>query len=82
MSVKNMFGKGLTFKAEVTNGTCPLCKEHTVMVSLYSHVYRCMTCGSDTEQKINGVISFMPMSSFGDKTPLMKLMQDDGQETT
>ena len=72
-----MFGKGLTFKTEVTNGTCPMCQEHTVLVSIHSHVYRCMTCGSDTEQKVNGVISFMPLPLPGGKTPLMTLMQDD-----
>ena len=44
-----MFGKGMSLKAEVTNGDCPLCQERTVFVSLYHNVYRCITCGGDTE---------------------------------
>ena len=47
-----MFGKGFAFKTEVTNGTCPMCSEHTVFVSLYQNIYRCITCGADTEQKV------------------------------
>ena len=78
---KSIFGRGFNLKAEVTNGTCPMCQEHTILVSLHSHIYRCMTCGSDTEQKVNGVISFMPVSSPGGKTPLTELMRDDGSET-
>ena len=46
-----MFGKGMSFKTEITNGDCPLCNEKTVFVSLYSNIYRCITCGGETEQK-------------------------------
>ena len=78
-----MFGKGITFKTEVTNGTCPICQEHTVFVSLYHNVYRCISCGADTKQKVNGVIKFMPMATAGiGKTPTMKLMDEDGPEQT
>jgi len=62
---KGIFGKGFNLKAEVTNGNCPLCEEKTVFVSIYQNVYRCMSCGGDTEQKVNGVISYMPISSTG-----------------
>ena len=75
-----MFGKGMTFNTEVTNGKCPLCHNDTIFVSLYSHIYRCMNCGSDTEQKVNGVISFMPLTSPGDKLPVMKVFDDRGPE--
>jgi transposase-like protein len=75
-----MFGKGMTFNTEVTNGTCPSCSENTIFVSIYSHVYRCMTCGSDTTQKINGVISFMPITPPGAKPPVLKLLHEDGPE--
>jgi predicted RNA-binding Zn-ribbon protein involved in translation (DUF1610 family) len=77
-----MFGKGLKFNTEVTNGRCPLCDENTIFVSLYSHVYRCMTCGNDTTQKVNGVISFMPLSSSGSKIPELKVIHDDVPEKT
>ena len=78
MTEKNMFGKGFAFKTEVTNGTCPICTETTVFVSLYKNIYRCISCGADTEQKINGVISFMPIASgmVGPK-PTIKLFQED-----
>jgi len=83
MTEKTMFGKGITFKTEVTNGDCPICQEHTVFVSLYHNVYRCISCGADTKQKVNGVIKFMPMATAGiGKTPTMKLMDEDGPEQT
>jgi ssDNA-binding Zn-finger/Zn-ribbon topoisomerase 1 len=75
---KNIFGKGLNLKAEVTNGDCPLCHSSTIFVSIYHNLYRCMACGGDTEQKVNGVISYMPaaMSGIG-PTPVMELEPDE-----
>tara|TARA_Y100001963_G_C6466797_1_gene302701 strand:- start:202 stop:438 length:237 start_codon:yes stop_codon:yes gene_type:complete len=77
MTENNTFGKKFAIRTEVTNGTCPMCNEHTVFVSLYEHIYRCITCGADTEQKINGVISFMPLAS-GSKPNLKFFKEDDG----
>ena len=79
-----MFGKGFAFKTEVTNGTCPICTETTVFVSLYQNIYRCINCGADTEQRVNGVISFMPIASaHSGPTPHIRLFdQDDGQKTS
>ena len=71
-----MFGKGMSLKAEVTNGNCPLCHEKTVFVSLYSNVYRCITCGGDTEQKVNWVIKYIPLSSSDSATPNLVLERD------
>ena len=75
-----MFGKnGISFKTEVTNGECPFCRETTVFVSLYKNIYRCITCGSETEQKVNGAITFMPIGYTGmDKTPSMTFLDEDG----
>ena len=71
---KGIFGRGFNLKAEVTNGDCPLCDSKTVFVSLYQNVYRCMACGGDTEQKVNGVISYMPLTTAGiGPTPVMEL---------
>ena len=56
-SGKDIFGKGFNIKAEITNGHCPVCESSTVFVSLHKNFYRCMNCGGDTEQKVNGVIS-------------------------
>jgi hypothetical protein len=80
---KSIFGKGFNLKAEVTNGNCPLCEALTVFVSIYQNVYRCMKCGGDTEQKVNGVISYMPLTGAGlGPVPEIKLMDDNGQQKT
>ena len=75
---KGIFGKGFNLKAEVTNGECPLCEARTVFVSIYQNFYRCMSCGGDTEQKVNGVISYMPVVSVDGKAPVMDLVKDNG----
>ena len=73
---KGIFGKGFNVKAEVTNGECPLCETKSVFVSLYQNFYRCMGCGGDIEQKVNGVISYMPITSPNGKTPVLDLVKD------
>mgnify|MGYP003154568400 CR=1 FL=1 len=75
---KNIFGKGFNLKAEVTNGNCPLCESKTVFVSLYQNFYRCMSCGADTEQKVNGVISYMPIASAG-FGPILKMEMEPNE---
>jgi len=80
---KEFFGKGMELKTEVTNGTCPICQETTVFVSIFAHIYRCITCGADTKQKVNGVIQFMPIAHAGiGEKPVMKLIDEDGPEQT
>ena len=80
---KGTLKKGLELKTEVTNGTCPLCQEHTVFVSIFNHVYRCITCGADTKQVTNGVIKFMPITSaFSDPKPVLTFLDEDGPEKT
>ena len=73
---KGTFGKGFNLKAEVTNGDCPLCEAKTVFVSIYQNVYRCMACGGDTEQKVNGVISYIPAVVAGGKVPVLTQFTD------
>ena len=48
------------FKTEIVNGRCPHCNFNVVLISLASDHFRCTTCGTDLEQKINGKISYMP----------------------
>ncbi len=57
----NFFEKNVGFKPEITNGICPTCTMPTILISLTMDHYRCVTCGTDLEQKINGVIKYMPM---------------------
>ena len=68
---KSIFGKGFNVKAEVTNGKCPLCETPAVFVSLHKSFYRCMNCGGDTEQKINGVISYIPACVAGSNSSVL-----------
>ena len=50
----------INIQAQVVNGQCPHCSEESIFVSIYKTIFRCVTCGSDLEQKINGKISYMP----------------------
>ena len=50
----------INIQAQVVNGKCPYCTEESIFVSIYKTIFRCVTCGSDLEQKINGKISYMP----------------------
>ena len=78
---KGIFGKGFNIKAEVTDGQCPLCETKTVFVSLYQNFYRCMNCGGDTEQKVNGVITYIPTAITGiGPTPEIKLVDPNGPQ--
>ena len=54
------FFKHIKIHSEIAHGTCPNCNELTALVSLTKDVYRCVTCGFDLEQKINGHISYIP----------------------
>ena len=76
MRGSDMFGKGMSLKAEVTNGDCPLCDTRTVFVSLYTNVYRCITCGGDTEQRVNGVIKYITLGNSTGPTPKLVLERD------
>ena len=47
-------------QTEIGNGECPTCTAQTVLVSIWPNLFRCMTCGTDLEQKVNGKISYIP----------------------
>jgi len=62
---KGPFGKAIDLAAQVTGGVCPTCAHETMFVSLNPELYRCMNCGSDCKQYINGSIKYLPaMSKF------------------
>ena len=50
----------MRIQAEVVHGKCPTCEEYTMLVGLTKDFYRCMTCGTDLEQHVNGKISYIP----------------------
>ena len=68
------------FKTEIVNGRCPHCNFEVILVSLASDHFRCTTCGTDLEQKVNGKISYIPAMSSLEKHNI-KLEIKDGQES-
>ena len=56
-----MTRKNFRIQAEVVNGKCPTCDEYTMLVGLSKEYYRCMNCGADMEQHVNGKISYLPV---------------------
>ena len=54
-----MFGN-INLKTEIVNGTCPTCACDTLLVSVARDCFRCITCGTDLRQHINGKISYIP----------------------
>ena len=57
---KYMTGKNIKIHTEIVNGICPTCEEYTMLVGVTRTFYRCLTCGSDLEQYVNGKISYIP----------------------
>ena len=63
--------------AEIVNGKCPTCDEFTMLVGLTATVYRCMNCGTDLEQHVNGKISYLPhITRSGDAEPYVREWKD------
>ena len=69
----DFFGRRTRLQTEVVNGVCPTCNQNGILVSLFKSHYRCVSCGSDLEQKVNGVISYIPM---GNPNAVMVLEKD------
>ena len=61
-----MFGD-INLKTEIVNGTCPTCSCDTLLVSISQDRFRCITCGSDLKQHINGKISYIPHATSSDQ---------------
>ena len=53
----------IRLKPEIASGVCPHCEGISTFVSIVNDSYRCMNCGFDVEQKINGVIRYLPIGS-------------------
>ena len=61
-----MFGN-ISVRTEVVNGVCPTCSLDTILVSVAQDRFRCITCGTDLKQHINGKISYIPHVSSPDQ---------------
>ena len=66
----NKLFKNIKLNPEITHGVCPNCDELTALVSLTKDFYRCVTCGFDLEQKVNGKISYIPAHQVDRATKL------------
>ena len=86
MNENNRFGKGrfsggMIFRTEVVNGVCPTCQADVIFVSITEDLYRCTNCGTDLEQKVNGVISYIPALSPGSKRPVFEVIKNGPKQT-
>ena len=61
-------------QADVVNGKCAPCEPVTMLVGLTPEMYRCMNCGADLQQHINGKITYLPIMSapVDGATPFVK----------
>ena len=46
-------------RQKIVTGTCDACKLHTLLVGIDGTFFRCISCGEDLEQKVNGVIKYI-----------------------
>ena len=60
MSKNDLFAD-IIRKAKMVDGVCPHCTEHTLLISVVNDYFRCLNCGGDIEQKVNGKISYLPI---------------------
>jgi ribosomal protein S27E len=63
MTVKKLKKKTFKFNTEIVKGECPTCNQITTLVGITSQFFRCMECGADLEQHVNGKISYLPIMS-------------------
>ena len=52
--------KFIKFQTEKVSGKCPTCEEHTMLVGITPEMFRCINCGADLQQHVNGKISYIP----------------------
>ena len=68
------------FNTEIVNGVCPTCDEYTMLVGITRQYFRCITCGADLEQHVNGKISYIPALSPNTLKSKLNKFFGDGEE--
>ena len=68
----------IRMQAEIVNGRCPTCHEMTILIGLSPEFFRCINCGSDLQQHINGKISYLP--TITGSTPLSHVRKMFGHD--
>ena len=68
--------------AEIVNGKCPTCDEYTMLVGLTKEFFRCMNCGADLEQHVNGKIIYLRIiqTPKGAKPFVREWLEEDGEK--
>jgi|TARA_R100001129_G_scaffold179579_1_gene156529 anaerobic ribonucleoside-triphosphate reductase len=56
---------------DTVQGVCPHCEDETILVAIVTEFYRCVNCGADTKQHVNGKISYIQLTE-SDKDWLRK----------
>ena len=70
--------KDFSYKVEVVNGKCPTCDEFTMLIGVTKEIFRCMSCGADLEQHVNGKITYLPViTAPKDAKPFVKEWLDE-----
>ena len=54
------------FQTEIVNGVCGACNLNTLLVGIDNKFYRCISCGEDLEQKVNGVNKYIKVDKHTD----------------
>ena len=70
------FGRAFHLHTELVNGRCPTCMQLSILVSVDENIYKCPSCGTDLEQKVNGVISYIPSVNAGGKITKLDVLID------
>ena len=70
MTVKKLKNR-VKFKTEIVTGECEGCKLTTLLVSIDNTFFRCISCGEDLEQKINGVIKYIKVNKNTDLSKII-----------
>ena len=70
------FGRAFHLHTELVNGVCPICHHLSIFVGVEENIFRCTSCGKEIEQKVNGVISYIPSVTQGGKLPKLDVIKD------
>ena len=65
---------------EIVNGKCPTCEEFTMLIGITREHYRCVSCGTDLEQHVNGSIKYIPSVPTQKNSKYFEEIKD-GQES-
>ena len=70
------FGRAFRLHTELVNGVCPSCHHLSIFIGMGPYLYKCTSCGKELEQKVNGVISYIPSVAQGGKLPKLDVIRD------